>query len=231
MEDLENLEVWENVENGTPDTQDNSHTDKIERYKQQMEGSKAEAKRMHDMMLEREIKRASQDASSLLELHDLDPRLADEVAKSFGYDDFNDAKLAIAEKVGSWVSKTNEADFQENFEKFYQERKAKEMHEEALKKADKIINKITNEWARERAKKQFDKITNWKQLTIDEAEEFAEMATLFVNKDSLKAEAYDDGLAAYASTGMWMGKKPSATDWKVEVVRNGKIVYLDSNKQ
>lgn len=233
-ETLDNLEVWEQgQENETLDeSQDNSHTAKEERYKQQMLWSKQEAERLRNLMIDREVKNAEKDARSLLELHDADPKLADEVAQRFGYDDFNDAKSEIDKKVdGNWMSKTQDVTFEENFEKLYQERKAKELNEEALKRADKIISKITDKDAREKAKAQFKKIVWDKQLTIDEAEEFAEMATLYVNKENLRAEKYEEGIGNYASTWMWMGKKPSAWDWKVEVVRNGRIVVLDTNKQ
>lgn len=232
---LDNLEVWEEgQENETLDNegQDNSHTAKEERYKQQLAGSKQEAERLRNLVIDREVNNAKKDARSLLELHDVDPKLADEVAKKFGYDDFNDAKSEIDKKVnGDWMSKTQDANFEESFEKLYQERKAKELNEEALKRADKIIGKITDKDAREKAKAQFKKIVGEKQLTIDEAEEFAEMATLYVNKENLKAERYEEGIGSYASTGMWMGKKPWAWDWKVEVVRDWKIIYLDANKQ
>lgn len=232
---LDNLEVWEGgQENETLDNegQDNSHTAKEERYKQQIAGSKAEAERLRNLVIDREVKNAEKDARSLLELHDVDPKLADEVARKFGYDDFNDAKSEIDKKAGGdWVQKTKDATFEESFEKLYQERKAKELNEEALKRADKIIGKITDKDAREKAQAQFKKIVWNKQLTIDEAEEFAEMATLYVNKENLKTERYEEGIGNYASTWMWMGRKPWAWDWKVEVVRNGKIVILDANKQ
>lgn len=231
---LDNLEVWEGQEKETLDNegQDNSHTAKEERYKQQLAGSKQEAERLRNLVIDREVKNAEKDARSLLELHDVDPKLADEVAKRFGYDDFNDAKSEIDKKAsGDWVKKTQDASFEENFEKLYQERKAKELNEEALKRADKILNKIGDKDAREKAQAQFKKIVWNKQLSIDEAEEFAEMATLYVNKESLKAERYEEGIGNYASTGMWMGRKPWAWDWKVEVVRNGRIVVLDANKQ
>ena len=232
-ETLDNLEVWgEGQENETLDNegQDNSHTAKEERYKQQMLGSKKEAERVRNLLIDREVKNAERDARSLLELHDADPKLADEVAQRFGYDDFADAKAEIDKKAGNGISKTQDVNFEENFEKLYQERKAKELNEEALKRAEKILDKIKDKDVRERAWEQFKKIVGNKQLTIDEAEEFAEMATLYVNKDSLKAERYDEWLANYSSTGMWMGKKPTS-EWKVEVVRNGRIVYLDANKQ
>ncbi len=230
---LDNLEVWEEgQEKETLDNegQDNSHTAKEERYKQQLAGSKAEAERLRNLVIDREVKNAEKDARSLLELHDADPKLADEVARRFGYDDFNDAKSEIDKKAGDGMSKTQDASFEENFEKLYQERKAKELNEEALKRADKILNKIVDKDAREKAQAQFKKIVWNKQLSIDEAEEFAEMATLYVNKENLKAEKYEEGIGSYASTWMWMGKK-ATSDWKKEVVIDGRIVYLDTNKQ
>lgn len=232
---LDNLEVWEeeNLENGTPEM-DNSHTAKEERYKQQIAWSRAEAERLRNLVLDREVKAAEKDARSLLELHDADPKLADEVAKKFGYDDFADAKKYIDQKDFSdgGVEKTQSASLKEDFEKFYQERKAKETHEEALKQADKILNKIKDADARERAEEQFKKIAWNKTLTIDEAEEFAEMATLYVNKDSLRAERYDEWLSSYASTWMWMGKKaPASSSQDRLVVRDGRLVSLDDNKQ
>ena len=53
----------------------------------------------YGLEIDREVKNAERDARSLLELHDADPKLADEVAKRFGYDDFNDAKSEIDKKV------------------------------------------------------------------------------------------------------------------------------------
>lgn len=236
-ETLDNLEVWGEggQENETLDNegQDNSHTAKEERYKQQMLGSKKEAERVRNLLIDREVKNAEKDARSLLELHDVDPKLADEVAQKFGYDDFADAKSEIDKKMGNenWMSKTKDASFEESFEKLYQERKAKELNEEARERAKKIIGKITDKDAREKAEAQFNKIVWNKQLTIDEAEEFAEMTTLYVNKENLRAEKYEDSIGNYASTWMWMGKKPWTWDWKVEVVRNGRLVVLDTNKQ
>lgn len=232
---LDNLEVWEveNLENGTPDEQDNSHTAKEERYKQQIAWSRAEATRLRELLIEQQAKAAEKDARSLLELHNADPKLADEVARKFGYDDFADAKKYIDQKDFSdgGVEKTRDASLKEDFEKFYQERKAKETHEEAINRANKILWKIKDEWAREKALEKFNQIAWNKTLTIDEAEEFAEMATLYVNKDSLRAERYDEWLSSYASTWLWMGKKANTTGWEKLVVRNGRLVSLDDNKQ
>ena len=232
---LDNLEVWEvETEMETPVEQDNSHTAKEERYKQQLAGSKAEATRLRELLIEQQAKAAEKDARSLLELHSADPKLTDEVARRFGYDDFADAKKYIDQKDFSdgGVEKTREANLKEDFEKFYQERKAKETHEEAINRANKILWKIKDEWAREKAEEQFKKIAGNKTLTIDEAEEFAEMATLYVNKDSLRAERYDEWLSSYASTWLWMGKKATANNAGERlVVRDGRLVSLDDNKQ
>ena len=54
-----------------------------ERYKQQIEGSKKEVEKYRKMVLDSEVQKASQDANSLLELYDKDPKLANEVAKEF----------------------------------------------------------------------------------------------------------------------------------------------------
>jgi hypothetical protein len=49
-------------------------------------------------------------------------------------------------------------DLEEKFEKMYQERKAKETHEEALKQANKILNKIKDEGLRGMAQSKFDNL-------------------------------------------------------------------------
>ena len=224
---LDNLEVWEESENETLQDEDNSQTAKEERYKQQMEGSKQEAQRLRTMLIEQWVKEAKRDARSLLELHDTDPKIADAVAKEFGYDNFEDAKRYIDQKTYS--DEPSNEDSEAKFEKWYQERKTKETDAEARAKAEKLFTKkIKDDELREKAKDYFKKMTWGKKLTIDEAEEFADMATLYVNKDSMRAEMYEQGLWNFASTWMWMWKKPSAEQGKL-VVRNGKLISLDSN--
>lgn len=56
---------------------------KIARYKEQLAGSTQEALKYKKMVLEAEVEKASKDANSLLELNKKDPKLANEVAKSF----------------------------------------------------------------------------------------------------------------------------------------------------
>lgn len=231
-EELENLEVWEeNQEIETSDETDNSHNDKETRYKEQLKGSREEAMRLRSLIIDREVKAAEKDARSLLELHETDPKLANEVAKRFGYDDYDDAKSEIEKKVDSGVKKTDDADLEEKFEKMYQERKAKEIHEEAMKQANKILKKIKDDGLREMAEKKFERLSNGKTLSIDEAEELAEMATLYVNKDNLRENKYEEWLWDYASTWLWMGKKPGVEKKSNIVVVDGRLVDLDSNKQ
>lgn len=232
-DELDNLEVWEDQEiDETPEQQDNSHADKETRYKEQLKGSREEAERLRNLVIDREVKAAEKDARSLLELHDTDPKLANEVAKRFGYDDYDDAKSEIERKLAS-QDEDWDADFEEKFEKMYQERKAKEVHEEALQKANKILNKIKDDDLREVAEKKFARLSKWKTLTIDEAEELAEMATLYVNKDNLRENKYEEWLWDYASTWIWMWKKwgSKGTQEPQPIIMWWKIVYLDPNKQ
>lgn len=236
-EKLDNLEVWEENQEEleqTPEEQDNSHTSKEARYKEQIKGSRAEAERLRSLIIDREVKAAEKDARSLLELHETDPKLANEVARRFGYDDYEDAKSEIERKVNTGVEKTDDANLEEKFEKMYQERKAKETHQEAMKQATKILNKIKDDELREVAEKKFERLSNWKTLNIDEAVELAEMATLYVNKDNLRENKYEEWLWDYASTGLWMWKKAWTKKEDAYVVVNGRLVKesdLNSNKQ
>ena len=234
--DIDNLDVYEPE---TPE-EDNSHTDDqvdetvVKRYKEQIAGSKAEAERLRNLAIEREVAHATKDATSLLELNSTDTKLANEVAKKFGYADFEDARAWIDQNLGEKMSQketTQKEDMEKSFEEMYQRRKAQELHELSLQKAEKIIEKIGDSWLQEKATEYFDKITKGKQLTIDEAEEFAEMATLYVNKDSLKSEKYEKWLSSYASTGLSNNSKKADSEWPKTVVRNGRLVVLDSNNQ
>ena len=169
-DELENLEVWEENQgiDETSDETENSHNEKETRYKEQLKGSREEAMRLRNLIIDREVKAAEKDARSLLELHETDPKLANEVAKRFGYDDYEDARWEIEKKVNGWVEKTDDANLEEKFEKMYQERKAKEIHEEAIKQANKILKKIKDDDLREIAEKKFEKLTKGKTLSIDE---------------------------------------------------------------
>jgi len=110
------------------------------------------------MIIDAEVEKASKNAQSLLDLHDKDPKLANEVAKKFGYSDFEDAKSRIPSKKETILEKKN-IDFNEDeFEKMYQKRKKKEEHEKAISKVEKEFNKLDKS-VQEKAKAYFEKIT------------------------------------------------------------------------
>lgn len=231
--ELDNLDLWE-IE--TLET-DNSHTkDQVDeatakRYKEQLAWSKAEAERLRNLAIEREYAHASKDATSLLELHSTDPKLASEVAKKFWYDDFNHAKKWIDENLWEKMIKkeADPKDLEKTFEEMYQKRKSQELHELSIKKAEKIIWKIKDEELQKKAKTHFDKITKGKQLSIDEAEEIAEMATLYVQKDSIRDDRFNEWLASLWSIGANTSKKGKSSEEEY-VIEDGKLV-LKSNKQ
>jgi len=80
----------------------------------------------------------------------------------------------------------------DDFETKYQKKRAEERHQESLEAVDKYLKKSKlSETLKEQAQTYFEKITKGKQLTVDEALEFADMATLYVSKDKLKSEAYE----------------------------------------
>ncbi len=114
------------------------------------------------------------DVGILREYRARDPKLVDKVAsqldftwtKWWSYQNFLDDK----------VSKSDD-----DFDVKYNERRSKEIHESALNKAEKVISKV-NEDVREKAQTYFEKITDWKRLTEEDAIEYAEMATLYVQK-------------------------------------------------
>ncbi len=65
-------------------------------------------------------------------------------------------------------------------------------------------------------------------LDEETAIEFAEMATLYVNKDNLRAEILNDSLAMLGSTSV--GKSKKTTDSAPQyVIRNGELVLISNN--
>ena len=192
-----------------------------ERHLQQLEGSKKEAERKESLLVETYVDLASQDASQLDRLYEKDPKLADKVAQRFEYDSYEDLKrtLSPSEKKGLT---------EEDFERMYKERKAKEEDETARQKAEKLLWKL--EWeAKEKAQSYFDMITEWKRLTTEKATEFAEMATLYVNKDKFQAGAKEDIIDLMASSGIsWKKATKPKAEWYYIDPLTWKLT-LDSN--
>lgn len=88
---------------------------------------------------------------------------------------------------------------EDDFETKYNQKRSQERHEEAITKAQKILAKLPED-LREEAQKRFDKVSKGQMLDEETAIEFAEMATLYVNKDNLRAEILNDSLAMLGST-------------------------------
>lgn len=196
---------------------------KSERQKQIEEGNRAENIRLRNLFIDREVEKVSQDATSLLGLHEKDPKLAKEVAKKI---DRDASEWKDFDSFLKWVKKTSAED---DFETRYQQKRAEEKHQEAIKKVEKQFSKLPEE-LREKAQTYFDKITKGKQLNEEDAMEFAEMTTLYVNKDKIKEWSYSDAMAEMASNWISKSKKPSKeeSNW---IVRDGQLVNLSSNKQ
>ncbi len=84
---------------------------------------------------------------------------------------------------------------------------------------------------REEAIAKFDKITVGKMLTTEEAKEYAEMATLYVNKDKIKTEKRASTLADFASTNVSGSTNPTANKGTSQafIINDAGEVVLDSN--
>ena len=75
----------------------------------------------------------------------------------------------------------------------------KKEHERAIKKAEKILESLPDD-LKEEAQAKFDRISKGQLLDEETAIEFANMATLYVNRDNLKAGILNDSLAMLGST-------------------------------
>lgn len=162
--------------------------DVAKRHAEQLTGSRAEVARLEQIAVESVAKASEKDVNVFLETHSKDPKLANKVAIELGY--------ANADEVLASINRPGEED---DFETKYAQKRAQEKHEEAITKAGKILAKLPEE-LKEEAQKRFDKITKGQLLDEETAIEFAEMATLYVNKDNLRAEVLNDSLAMLGST-------------------------------
>ena len=220
--ELDNLEEDESNETLDWDNSPKEEDVKAKRHAQQMEWSRLEVERLERIAFESQRKLAETDANNLLELHKTDPKLAEKVAKSFNYWSFEEARQVII--AGNVIEQKPEDDFEVK----YSRKRAEERHQEALEDATKFIKKSKlDDEKREAAQNYFDKITAGKQLTRDEALEYADMATLYVQKENIKEWKYQEWLKELQSS--WLSSKkvaPSKNTWPQFVVRNGEMVEL-----
>lgn len=188
------------------------------RHAEQMAGSMAEVARLREIAIDSIAKASEKDASAFLETHSKDPKLANEVAKKLGYSNADEVLAQI---------NNNPAKVEDDFEAKYAQKRSEEKHEEAIIKAQKILAKLPDE-LKEEAQTYFDDITEGKRLDEDKALKFAEMATLYVNKENIRAGLLNDSLAMLGSTGVWKSKKVTEKEPQY-VVRDGKMVLLSNN--
>lgn len=187
------------------------------RHAEQLAGSRAEVARLEQIAIESVAKASEKDASVFLETYSKDPKLANKVAKALWYSNADEILSQI-----NWTPKKEEDDFETR----YSQKRAEEKHAEAIKKAEKVLNKLPEE-LKEEAQKRFDKISKGQLLDEETALEFAEMATLYVNKDNLRADVLNDSLAMLWSTGVGKSKKVTEKEPQY-VVRDGKMVLLSN---
>lgn len=89
-----------------------------------------------------------------MKLHEANPKLANDVAKKFGYDNYKDAESVIKAEI----TKNDKGNDDDEFESKYAKKKAEEEHQRALRLADKEFGKLDEEIGA-KAQRYFDKIT------------------------------------------------------------------------
>ena len=209
-------------DNAESEDQDTVEDPKATRHAQQMEWARKEVQRLREIAVTTAVRAASLDPQSLVDLHKSDPKLAKEVASNLDFTQTERWTFENFLKGKKWSD-------DEDKESYYQRRRAEEIHSEALDRATKLIDKIKDEDLREKAKAKFDKISDWKRLTYDDAEEFAEMAISFVwaknNVDSKERAA-----AKAVSTTVWKSNKNSSeNEWPYIDFKTRKLVYPTKN--
>lgn len=202
-----------------------------EKRKQEIEAwSAAEALRLRGLLIEREVKDASADITSLLELAPKDPKLAREVASRFdwtttsrgSYDTFLTSRWALSEKPTEWSEEAKE--------EWYRERRTKEAHTDALTEAQVRLDALP-EAIRDDAISEFNDLIEGKTLTMAKALKIVDLVTLSLQKEDKKEEKVDTTtqLKKLSSTSISTSKKP-ADDEPLPVIIDGQIVLLDPKK-
>jgi len=211
--DLENDEElldnsWEeNKETPEKDnSQDGANGDKDEakakRHAEQLAGSKAEAERLEWLLIDSEVQKAKSDWKSLLDLHVKDPKVAEKVAKKFGYDSYKEAIATL--DLDSWDDLKKKSWLSEDeFNKRYEEKRAEEEHNEALDVAEDSFNKLKDEDVRDKAIELFEELVGDRALTRKSVKKFVDMATLYASKDHLNGDILKWQLFMQVKT-IWM---------------------------
>lgn len=227
--DEEGNETLVDQDNSHESDDDDSENDdeqdaKSKRHKEQMEWSKKEVERIRSIAIETAVVAAKADARSLMKLHEADPKLANDVAKKFGYDNYKDAESAIEAEI----KKNDKSSDDDDFESKYAKKKAEEEHQRALKLADKEFGKLDEEIGA-KAQRYFERITKWQQLDLDSVEELIDMARHYAKKWKTSEDSERRAKESYHSMGVWSGWRAWADDDE-PYVENGRLVYPSKKK-
>ena len=241
---VDNL-AWKNTL--PPETQDNANKtnksapdDKQKRHAEQIEWSRKEVERKTKLAINAYVKLAKEDVQNLIDLHETDPKLANEVAKQFDYDSYEEAIWSVKGTKKTEPKETNNWLSDDEFSKRYKAQRAKEVHAESLEHAGSIIDSsIDDDEIAQSVREKFDELSDWRQLTRKRAEEYARMAILYVTDWKVsakkKAKLSDDLYSTWLS---WRGKKSNKSSNPLDdspakgivITADGKIVST-SNKQ
>jgi len=230
MDNLDNDETLLDGDNSQKAANDAVSQQASKRHSEQMEWAQKEVEKYKNAALDVAVKSVALDAQFLLDLHKQDPDLANDVAKRFNYDSFDDAKKFISpwQKI---ESKEDVADEDTRFQKMYDTKRWKEKHEEALEMVKQIFSNLPAD-LKDLAQSQFDELSEWKVLDKEKATKIAQMATLYVSKDALLSDKMSEWVALLASTGIKSNSKPKKEEEPQLVIVDWRLTtILPSNKK
>ena len=222
-DNLENIEASQ-IENNPQDNGENDTTEEVytaeqrRRHLEQLEGSKKEAEKKEALLVDTYKDLAQKDAGVLNDLYSKDPKLADKVAKEFWYDSYKELNKNLNPTESKGLS-------EDDLEDWYQKRRGKDQHAEALQEAQASLSKLPED-LREEAQEYFNDIIEGKTLTREKATKFANMATLYVSKDKIKDEKYTNALADAMSTWVWRSKVAKKDDVSSETLDFAKNLWF-----
>lgn len=229
MEHLEEEEIvtpeWEEQENSHTDSEESNEEEadfEKERFNQIVSGKQKQIDSLRQIAIDNAVEAARYNASSLIKLHDTDPKLANEVAKKFGYENYEQAELEAKRMSWDALSKKKDDD-DEDFDTKYAKRRDQEKHEEAMKKAEKSIKKLDEE-LQEKAQGYLEKITKWQKLDVDSIEEYIDMVTLYVTKDKVDTKKTEKAKESFHSSTVSKSSKWSTSEDDGIYISGGKIL-------
>ena len=194
------------------------------RHKEIVHGKELETKKARELAINTVWKYATTtDSSILLEVNKEDPQLAKAVAEKIDWE--NSEWWSYANFLKGNVKKSDD-----DFDTKYERRRQQERHEESIKKAHKVIDNLSDD-VRDEALDYFNDITEGKTLTEEKALKYAEMASIYVNKDKQRQEKKGEAEKALSSTNLPKWTTPGkSTEQRVRSSKERKLILLSSNK-